>query len=231
MGKNVLIVEDDAALAALIALSLRKQGLEATTASRGGDALRLAYRQHPDLVILDVVVPQMDGLEVCSRLKQMSDVPVLMLSARSTESDVIRGFEVGADDYMRKPFSLGELNARVKALLRYGSSGDGKTKPGHLEHKDLGLALDLARRQASLRGNPLHLSPTEFRLLAYLMENAGRVVSHRELLNQVWGPEYAREAGCLRLYVRYLRRKLGDDSAHPRYIANVRGVGYVFAEQ
>ncbi|MHB1294571.1 MAG: response regulator transcription factor [Anaerolineae bacterium] len=229
MNKSVLIVDDDVSLASLIALSLRKQEIEVSTATGGADALRLAYRQHPDLIILDVVVPQLDGLEVCSRLKQMADVPVLILSARATESDVIRGFEVGADDYMRKPFSLAELSARVKALLRYGDAAE--VRPGRLRNSELGLELDLARRQTTLRGKTLHLSPTEFRLLAYLMENTGRVVSHQELLHRVWGPEYTHEAGCLRLYVRYLRHKLGDDPAHPRYIANVRGVGYVFAEQ
>jgi len=225
---RVLTVDDDASLAGVIGLSLRKQGLEAITASDGLEALRLAVEQHPDLVILDVMMPRMDGLETCRRLKQMTDVPVLIVSALTEESDILKGFEAGADDYVRKPFSLAELNARVKALLRtQGAPAD--AREGRV-FRNGDLVVDLSRRRVTLRGKAVKLTPTELQLLCYLVQNAGRTLPAEEIVRQVWGQDYMVQGGHLKVYVCYLRRKLGDTATNPRFIVTVRGVGYHFRE-
>jgi DNA-binding response OmpR family regulator len=225
---RVLTVEDDHSLAAVIGLCLREQGLETLTASDGYEALRVAAAEHPDLVILDVMMPRMDGLETCRRLKQMADVPVLMISALTAEKDVIRGFDAGADDYLRKPFSLAELSARVRALLRpHHSSGVGG-RPTVLVNGD--LVVDLARRRVTLGARDVVVTATEFRLLAYIVQNAGRALTAREILDHVWGNEYEVGGGHLKVYVCYLRRKLGDHPQRPTYIQTIRGVGYAFRE-
>ncbi|NLD73234.1 MAG: response regulator transcription factor [Chloroflexi bacterium] len=225
-ASRVLTVDDDAALASVITLSLRKQGVESITAVDGYDALRKACCEHPDLVILDVMMPRLDGLETCRRIKQMTGIPVLMLSALTNEQDVIRGFEAGADDYLRKPFSLAELNARVRALLRSRSREPVRAQAGLLRNHD--LELDLGRRRAVLGDRVLDLTPTEFRLLACLAQHAGTPVATQDLLAEVWGEGYRSQGGHLKVYICYLRRKLGDDPRRPTYIHTVRGVGYSF---
>lgn len=228
VASRILTVDDDASLAGVIGLSLRKQGLEPILAGDGYEALRLAMDARPDLVILDVMMPRLDGLETCRRLKQIADVPVLMVSALTAEADVIRGFEAGADDYLRKPFSLAELNARVRALLRAHPAEQLQERGNILRNQD--LVLDLARRRATLGGEPLRLTSTEFRLLAYLVQNAGHAMRSAEIVRRVWGEEYQAQGGHLKVYICYLRRKLGDDPENPRYIFTVRGMGYYFRE-
>ncbi len=220
---RILTVDDDAALCNVIGLSLRRQGLEPIAAGDGLEALRIACREHPDLVILDVMMPHMDGLETCRRLKQMADVPVLFLSALTHERDVVRGFEAGGDDYLRKPFSLSELSARVKALLKARNRrpvGD----QGIL--RILNLELNLGLREVTLDGRPLDLTSTEYRLLSCLAQHAGTVVPAQDLLQHVWGEEYHKQGGHLKVYICYLRQKLGDDPERPTYISTVRGIGY-----
>ena len=229
MKERVLIIEDDQPLAKVIGVDLEREGYEVLVAGNGTDGLKGAYENHPGLVILDIMMPRLDGWEVCRRLKEMAATPVLMLTARVTEADVLKGFEAGADDYLRKPFSLAELNARVKALLkRVEVTAVNSPRPSLVRNRD--LELDLARHRVTLKGRPLELTPTEFRLLSHFMQNPGRLLSHSDLLTHVWGAEYAEEAQYLRLYIRYLRQKLQDDSTEPTYIFNVRGEGYRFRE-
>jgi len=226
--QRVLTVDDDRSLAGVIGLSLRYQGLDAIVASDGHEALRKACEEHPDLVILDIMMPRMDGLETCRRLKQMTDVPVLIVSALTNERDVVRGFDAGADDYLRKPFSLAELSARVRALLRSRQTAQGPPKPAILRNGS--LEIDLGRRRAKLAGRLLGLTATEFRLLAYLVENAGRALSAQEIVHNVWGKEYQSDGGHLKVYICYLRSKLGDAPDDPEYIFTIRGLGYSFRE-
>jgi DNA-binding response OmpR family regulator len=228
MNERVLVVDDDEVLGKVVALSLQKEGFQVQLVLSGPDGLRAAYDNHPQLIILDVMMPRLDGWETCRRLKEMSNVPILMLTARVTESDVLKGFECGADDYLRKPFSLAELNARCKALLKRAEPTTPDARPSLLRSRD--LELDLARHRATLAGKPLELTPTEFRLLSYFMQNPGKLIPHKELLSEVWGPEYAEEDQYLRLYIRYLRQKLKDNPSNPTYIFNVRGEGYRFCE-
>lgn len=228
MKERILIIEDDEPLSKVIGLHLEKEGFEVLLARDGIDGLRAAYEHHPHLVILDILLPRLDGWEACRRLKEMANVPVLILTARVAEADVLKGFECGADDYVRKPFSLAELTARVKALLKPVRSAP--TDPRTIVLRNRDLELDLARHRVTLRGKALELTPTEFRLLSCFMQNPGKVLSHSELLSQVWGADYAEEDQYLRLYIRYLRRKLNDNPENPSYIFNVRGKGYRFRE-
>ncbi|MHB0879068.1 MAG: response regulator transcription factor [Anaerolineae bacterium] len=226
MKERILVVEDDQSLAKVIGISLEKEGYDVLLAGNGTDGLKAAYESHPSLVILDIMMPRLDGWEVCRRLKEMAATPVLMLTARVTEADVLKGFEAGADDYLRKPFSLAELNARVKALSRGARLARRHSDPSVLRSGD--LELDLPNHRTTLRGESIALTPTEFRLLAYMMQNQGRLLTHEDLLAQVWGDEFSGEHQYLRLYVRYLRRKLRDDATSPLYITSVRGQGYRF---
>lgn len=226
----ILLIEDDTNLARLIEVSLRREGYRVLLAEDGVLGLETAEREHPDLVILDIMLPGLDGWEVCRRLKAASDIPVLMLTARVTEDDVLKGFSCGADDYLRKPFSLAELRARVASLLRRaGSAASGAgSEPKVLTNLD--LVLDTTRHEVHKQGRPLGLTPKEYRLLAYFLRHPGRLLSYEELLTQVWGPEHKDQSVYLRVYVRYLRQKLGDDPSRPTYITNVRGEGYRFRE-
>lgn len=228
MDQRILLIEDDANLARLIGLSLGREGYQVAAKGDGTLGLEAAEAELPDLVILDIMLPGLDGWEVCRRLKATSDVPVLMLTARVTEDDVLKGFSCGADDYLRKPFSLAELKARVASLLR--RSGGARAHRETQVVTNLDLVLDTTRHQVQQRGQPLGLTPKEYRLLSYFLRNPGRLLSYEELLTQVWGPEHKDQSVYLRVYVRYLRQKLGDDPNHPTYITNVRGEGYRFRE-
>ena len=223
--KQVLIVDDDVSLAHVLQLSFQKSGLRSDIATDGPDALRLAFETRPDLVVLDVMLPHLDGWETCRRIKSVADIPILVMSCRRTEADILKSFRAGADDHIAKPFGLGEMNARVRALLRrtrdHHPTG---SNTGRIRVKD--LVLDASSHSIARDGQDLSLTPTEFRLLAHLMRNAGRLLTHEELLTHVWGNEYAAEKPYLMYYVRFLRRKLGDDASSPRYIATVRGRGY-----
>ncbi len=226
---KLLVVEDDDVLRGVLEKRLTAAGHVVWTASSGQAGLRVAYQERPDLVVLDVMMPGMDGWETCQRLREMSDVPILFVTARGGEQEVVRGLTLGADDFVRKPFSLDELELRIAAILRRTSpaarqNGSGLYDDGYLK-------VDLDRRLVLRRGQPLHLTPTEFNLLTYLVKNADRVVPHAQLLTAVWGAEYADDTPVLSVYVRYLREKVEEDPRRPVYIHNERGIGYRFVRQ
>lgn len=227
---RIMLVDDEPPLVQLLAGYLRLEGYEVLTAGDGLTALDLARSVEPDVIVLDVMLPGLDGVEVCRRLRQFSDAYVLMLSARAEEVDRIVGLSVGADDYVTKPFSTRELVARVKALLRRprGSSGREEELAPPLTLGD--LLIDRARFEVTRRGEPIALTPREFQLLAVLGEYPGRVFTRQELLDRVWG-DRAYDEHIIEVYIANLRRKLEDDSSQPRYLQTVRGVGYRMARE
>jgi two-component system KDP operon response regulator KdpE len=195
-------------------------------ANDGKGALRAAAARGPDLVILDVMLPDMDGFEVCRRLREQSGVPVLMLTARTGDADKVAGLDAGADDYLTKPFSTSELLARVRALLRRMRAGDGDSRGAEFRCGD--FVIDFHRRKVHMRGEEVRLSATEYKLLAELCRNAGRVMLREELLSRVWGSAYHNEVQYVWVYIGYLRNKLERDPRHPEYILTYPGVGYSF---
>jgi DNA-binding response OmpR family regulator len=210
----------------LVKANLESSGYKVLTAGDGDQALAIVERELPDLVILDLMLPKMDGYAVCSRIREFSAVPVIMLTARSAPVDLVHGFEVGADDYLTKPFDVSELLMRVQAVLRRSKWPEEVVtrqtfRAGPIE-------IEFAQHRVTMDGQTVKLTPTEYRLLAYLASNAGRVILHRELLRAVWGPEYGDESEYLRVYVRYLRQKLEPDPANPRYLLTQPGAGYIF---
>jgi two-component system, OmpR family, KDP operon response regulator KdpE len=226
MPMKVLIIEDDTTLNRLLVLHLTHKGYETVSALGGMEGLLLATQAQPDLVLLDVMMPIMDGWEVIERLRRESDVPVVLLTAKAMTHDVIRGLQLGADDYIRKPFNLEELDLRIEAVLRRANQGvESRLKPCY---DDGVLVVNIQRHVMLRRGQEVHLSPTEFRLLCYLIENQPRVMAHEQILSHVWGPEYAADVSVLSVYIRYLRQKLEDDPSKPHYIHTEWGVGYRF---
>jgi len=222
--EKILITDDDPSLTTVVGMALEESGYEVQFASNGLEGLQRLYRWQPDLVILDVMMPQMDGWLTCRRIREVSDVPIMILTAKEGESNELNGLHVGADLYMTKPFAVSVLVARVDALLRRSRIASGAQKrtvvrTGHLE-------IDLAKHEARQDGRQIDLSPTEFRLLAALASRPNEVISHRDLLSQVWGPEYVNEDLYLKLYICYLGQKIEKDPSHPRYIITKRGVGY-----
>jgi two-component system KDP operon response regulator KdpE len=221
--KKILIIDDDPNLLQVVQKGLQAEGFETVTAQDGADGLKKAYIEHPDVIILDIMMPTMDGLTTCSRLRELTNVPIIFLTALSTEKDIIKGLMLGADDYVTKPFGMGELVARVQTCLRHDRSSSAE-KSAVIAAGD--LTIDMARHKVSVRGNLVELSPTEFKLLAHLASNRGKVVPHRTLLTIVWGPEYADESAYLHMYVRGLRRKIEQDPSNPTVLKTERGVGY-----
>ncbi len=221
---TILVVDDEPHVVRLVQANLQASGYEVLVAGDGRAALDAVAAQQPDLVLLDLMMPGLDGYEVCRRIREYSDVPVIMLTARGAEIDKIAGLDAGADDYLTKPFGVGELLARVRAALRR-SRGPGEVR-NPPPFASGALRVDFGRRQVTVAGRPVELSATEYRLLATLARNAGRVMLHEELLREVWGPEYKGEVQYLRVYVRYLRKKLEADPAHPRLILTHQGAGY-----
>jgi len=227
MTHRVLVVEDDTELAALMELWLRRDGMEARIATGGADALRSVYEWRPDLVSLDVGLPQLDGWEVCSRIRELTSVPILFVSARGAEADRVRGLQLGADDYITKPFSFREYVARVEAALRRASTPADRTSRELIQHHD--LAVDVDGHRVLVAGREIHLTPTEFRLLVSLARHGGSMVSHGELLHDAWGPEYRDELPLLRTAIRGLRARLADASGGTDYIGTEYGFGYRLA--
>jgi DNA-binding response OmpR family regulator len=221
----VLVVDDDPLMVRLVRTHLDRAGYRVLAAASGREALDVAVAELPDLVVLDLMLPEPDGYEVCRRLREFSLVPVIMLTARGEQADKLRGFEVGADDYLTKPFSPQELVARVQAVLRRSQQAAAPTSPPVVRCGD--LEIDLLRRRVTVRGEPVRLTATEFRLLEQLAANAGKVLSHTELLTEVWGPEYRDDRAYLWAYVRHLRRKLEADPERPSLIRSEPGFGYV----
>jgi len=225
---KLLIVDDDTALIKTLQLYFTRAGYEAHCVSSGVEGLRELYRMHPDLVILDIVMPHMDGWETCQRIREMSNVPVILLTAKNQESDRINGLRLGADDYMGKPFSVKELEARVEAILRRSQAQD-KSSGGRVLYINDDLIIDAERWEVLRSGQRVELTSMELRLLFYLAENAGRVLSHRQILEQVWGPEYVSNTDYVKLFIWRLRNKIERDPADPRYILTERGIGYRMA--
>jgi two-component system KDP operon response regulator KdpE len=224
MGETVLVVDDEPPTVRLVSQALAGAGYRVISASSGQAALETLALEQPDLVLLDILLPQgPDGYEVCRRLREFSSVPVVMLTAKVQEADLLRGFDAGADDYLRKPFSVRELLARVRAVLRRAARPEEAVTAAFTCGE---LEINFARRAVTMRGAPVSLTATEYALLRELALNAGRVMLHRELLTKVWGPGYAEDVYCLRAYIHYLRRKLEADPSNPRYILTSQGVGY-----
>ena len=223
---TVLLIDDAPGIHQLLQIGLSSDGFTVLSAMDGPEGLAKFIEQRPDICIVDVLMPGMDGYELCRRLREISDVPIVMLSALRNEAEIIRGLDAGADDYITKPFSVSELSARLRAQLRRQRRTE---EPQRRLCYDGGrLHVDLERRVVTLDGEDVRLSPTEFRLLAYLVANANRVVPHRELVLQLWGPEGDRLGPYLKIYVRRLRMKVEPDPAEPRYIISRHGTGYVF---
>jgi len=228
---RILIVDDEPNLRHTVGYNLRREGHEVVEAAEGESALGAAATQALDLVILDVMLPGSDGFEVCRRLRQRSAVPIIMLTARDSEIDRVVGLEIGADDYLVKPFSMRELLARVKAMLRRAALDRSAGEPGADERVESeGLAIHLGRRRVTTAGAEVVLKPREFDLLTFLARHPGQVFTREQLLREVWGYDYAGESRTVDVHVRGLRDKLGDRADAPRWIETVWGVGYRFRE-
>lgn len=228
MPEKILVIDDEEATVQLISILLDRRGFEVIKAFRAEEGLRKAYRYQPDLVLMDIMMPDMDGWEVCRRLREMSDVPIIFLTARSDVKDVVRGLEMGADDYVVKPYDNDELVARVRAHLRR-SPRSGMSEELIFQNGD--FRINFLNREVYVRGEIRHLTPKEFNLLAVLVRSAGRVVSRTELVSQAWGEEYADAIDSLKLYIHYLRQKLEINPQQPEYIVTSRGVGYRFTNR
>ena len=224
---RILVAEDESALRDFISRNLRARGYTVTEAENGLEALALWERENPHLIILDIMMPRMDGLEVCKRIRERSTAPIIALTALDAEADKVAALDIGVDDYLTKPFGIEELLARVRAALRRSQWLGDQAAPGA---KWFGpLMVDVEGRVVRREGVEIRLTPTEFALLAQLVAHAGKVLTHRQLLQRVWGPEYGDEPEYLRVYMQRLRRKLEADPATPRYLLTEPGVGYRFA--
>ena len=226
--RKILVVDDEERMVRFIRLNLEHDGFLVSEAFNGKEAIQQLRDVSPDLILLDVMMPDLDGFEVLQMIRETSKVPVLMLTAKGEEDDRVRGLELGADDYITKPFSPREMVSRVKAVLRRTETSSGSMH-GLLEI-DERLKIDFDRREIWLEGKIVKLRPTEYRLLYHLVQNAGWVISHDQLLTKVWGYEYRDEPHYVRLYINYLRKKLEEDPAEPKYILTERGVGYRFVD-
>ena len=226
--KLVLVVDDEPRMVRFVRMNLELEGFQVAEASNGIEALEKVRDDLPNLVLLDVMMPEMDGFETLARLREISTVPVIMLTVKGEEEDRIRGLELGADDYVSKPFSPRELASRIRAVLRRAEMPSPLAKTA-LEIDDH-LQVDFRQREVLVDGQRIRLRPTEYRLLYHLVNNAGWVMTHEMLLSKVWGYEYREETGLLRLYITYLRQKIEPDPSHPRYILTERGTGYRFVD-
>ena len=224
---TVLVVDDEPRYLRWISVNLRASGYRVLNAADGQAALEMAASEQPDLILLDIGLPIMSGLEVCRGIREFSTVPIIMVTAKAAEADTVAGLDAGADDYLAKPFGPPELLARVRAALRRARYAEAPTSEPLFQHGD--LTIDYARHLVLRGGEPLALTPTEYKLLVRLARNAGRVLLPEELLAAVWGPEYREETQHVRLYVSRLRRKIEPDPEHPRYVLTRAGIGYFFA--
>ncbi len=225
---RILVVDDEERMVRLIRLNLEREGFEVVEAFNGRQALEKLRDTTPDLILLDVMLPDLDGFEVLQMIREISNVPVIMLTAKGEENDRVRGLESGADDYVVKPFSTRELISRVRAVLRRTETVSGSMH-GVIE-VDERLKIDFDRREVWVDGKLVKLRPTEYRLLYHLVQNAGWVLTYDQILTRVWGYEYRDEAHYVRLYINYLRQKLEKDPSNPQYILTERGIGYRFVD-
>ncbi len=226
-GKTVLVVDDESRMVEFISMNLELEGFRVVRAANGSEALGKASKEHPDLVLLDIMMPEMDGFETLEGLRETTSVPVIFLTAKSEEVDRIKGLDLGADDYIAKPFSPRELVSRIRAVLR-------RTEPAAMTNSEIvvdnELRVNFDQRKVIVRGQEVRLRPTEYRLLYQLVTNAGKLLTHEVLLSRVWGAEYRDEDQYVRLYITYLRQKIEKDPKNPRYILSERGLGYRFKE-
>ncbi|BAJ63539.1 MULTISPECIES: response regulator transcription factor [Anaerolinea] len=228
-NRSILVVDDEERMVRFIRLNLEHDGFQVISAYRGYEALEKVRTEMPDLVLLDVMLPDLDGFEVLKLIRESSNTPVIMLTAKGEEDDRVRGLELGADDYITKPFSPRELVSRVKAVLRRVEATS-LTAKNEIIQVDDRLKIDFGRREVWVEGNLVKLRPTEYRLLYHLVQNAGWVMTYEQLLTKVWGYEYRDEEHYVRLYVNYLRQKIEEDPSNPKYILTERGVGYRFVD-
>jgi len=228
MGKKILIIDDDPIFVKLVDQVLTPKGYEVLKAGSGQEGLRILFDQRPDMVLLDVVMPRMDGWQTCSRIRDISDIPIIMLTGKQTrEDDIVRGLDYGADDYLIKPVGNRELVARVRAILRRTEL---PSLPDRQEttYSDGFLTLDVAERKVTVNGERVKLTPREFRLFALLVENAGYILTHKQVLEKVWGWEYIDDLDYVRIYISHLRQKIEPDPSLPKYIVTEPGIGYYF---
>ncbi len=223
---TVLVVDDEKPLRDFVRRNLEARGYKVACASNGLEALALFNTEPVELVILDIMMPHMDGLETTRRIRQASTVPIIILTALGEESDKVRAFDLGADDYLTKPFGVGELLGRVKAVMRRAHWSEPASSEERIVRGE--IAVDLSRHEVTVRGQAANLTPIEFNLLVYLMRYAGKVLSHHDILKNVWGPEYGNEVEYLRVYAGHLRQKVEEDPLNPKYILTERGIGYRF---
>ena len=228
---KILVVEDEAGIREALGKKLERNNHTVILKESGLEGLRAFHQEHPDLAILDIVMPGgMDGLTVCRRIREVSDIPIMLLSAQAiTEQDIVEGLNAGADEYLIKPIRLNEFVARVSAIQRRLRSN--QTQNANSFYNDGYLTVDVVRRTVHVKGKKIHLTPTEFKLVAILLENAGRVVTQKELLEQVWGEEYADDIYYPRVYISQLRRKIEPNAAEPMYILTEHRIGYRFEKQ
>lgn len=224
---KILVVDDEASIVNIICYSIKKEGYEYITASDGEEGLELFEREKPDLVLLDIMMPKMDGYTLCKKIRENSDVPIIMLTARADEVDKVLGLEMGADDYVTKPFSNRELMARVKANLRRITPKESNTNKKETAFGD--LAIDFDRYEVTKRGEPINLTLREFELLAFLATQKSQIFTRETLLEKVWGYEYFGDVRAVDVTIRRLREKIEDDPGKPRFIITKRGIGYYFS--
>ncbi len=225
MSQKLLLIDDSEDMQKLMCMLLERDGYVVIPASDGKDGLRQLAKIKPDLVLLDIMMPEVDGWEICRRIREISNIPIIMLTAKNQERDIVRGLELGADDYVTKPFDPAELRARIQSLLRRTNEMVKEDNSPQVLN-DGWLYIDLSRRIVRANNKLVDLTPTEFRLLAALVQKIDCVVPHQQLLRQVWGPEYSEEVHYLKLYIRYLRQKLEKDPSRPEYLLTEWGVGY-----
>ena len=225
--KRILIVDDDPAILRLLSANLKARGYEVVSSTNGEECLEAVQANFVDLIILDLMMPKVDGLEVCRRVREWSDVPIIILSARGDEHDKVKCLELGADDYLTKPFGIAELLARIKTAFRH--RGDPTVAPARSSFLCDGMEINFAKRRVTVDGREITLTPTEYSLLQHLAVNSDKVLTHSMLLQSVWGNEYSSEKEYLRVFVGRLRRKLEPDPKNPRYIQTIPGVGYHLA--
>ena len=228
MSEKILVIDDEEPTVNLISMLLERRGFEPIKALSAEDGLRQAYRHQPELVLLDIMMPEMDGWEVCKRLREMSDMPIIFLTARGEVRDVVQGLEMGADDYVIKPYDNDELIARIKAHLRRSPRPN---MSDELVFDGGDFRINFMNREVYVRNDIKHLTPKEFNLLGVLVRNAGRVITRTELVTQAWGEEYSDAIDSLKLYIHYLRQKVERNPAQPDYILTSRGVGYRFVNR
>ncbi len=226
--RTILVVDDEPDLLNAVRLYLEMEGYQVITATNGHEALDKLRVRLPDLVVLDVMMPEMSGFETLEEIRRVSNVPVIMLTVRGEEGDKVRGLSLGADDYVTKPFSQRELASRIQAVLRRAETPAFVPRTRIVVDDD--LTIDFSRNEVLVKGQKVQLTPTEYRLLYHLVSNPGRILSHEQILAKVWGYEYREEEHYVRLYITYLRQKIEPDPAHPKYVLTERGLGYRFVD-